>query len=76
LSGADRFGTIQVRGARENNLKNISVDILPRYGQPDVDVLANLSAAINRAQPGRHRARGLDHRHGAGRWRRRREGGI
>ena len=23
----DRFGTIQVRGARENNLKNISVDI-------------------------------------------------
>lgn len=82
----DRFGTIQVRGARENNLKNISVDIprrrftgvsgsgkssrvfdtiaaesrrllnetfstfvqnfLPRYGQPDVDVLANLSTAI------------------------------
>src|SRR5882672_12752268 len=24
---SDRFGTIQVRGARENNLKNISVDI-------------------------------------------------
>jgi excinuclease ABC A subunit len=80
---------IHVRGARENNLKNISVDIprrqitvftgvsgsgksslvfdtiaaesqrllnetfpafvqsfLPRYGQPDVDVLANLSTAI------------------------------
>ncbi len=83
------FGNIEVRGARENNLKNISVDIprrkitvftgvsgsgksslvfdtiaaesqrllnetfpafvqnfLPRYGQPDVDVLANLSTAI------------------------------
>jgi len=26
-SESDRFGTIQVRGARENNLKNISVDI-------------------------------------------------
>ncbi len=88
-SELDRFGTIQVRGARENNLKNISVDIprrkvtvftgvsgsgksslvfdtiaaesqrllnetfpafvqnfLPRYGQPDVDALANLSTAI------------------------------
>jgi excinuclease ABC A subunit len=88
-SESDRFSTIQVRGARENNLKNISVDIprrritvftgvsgsgksslvfdtiaaesqrllnetfstfvqnfLPRYGQPDVDVLANLSTAI------------------------------
>jgi excinuclease UvrABC ATPase subunit len=88
-SESERFGTIQVRGARENNLKNISVDIprrritvftgvsgsgksslvfdtiaaesqrllnetfstfvqnfLPRYGQPDVDVLANLSTAI------------------------------
>jgi len=88
-SASDRFGTIQVRGARENNLKNVSVDIprrritvftgvsgsgksslvfdtiaaesqrllnetfstfvqnfLPRYGQPDVDVLANLSTAI------------------------------
>src|SRR5882724_2845403 len=88
-SESDRFGTIQVRGARENNLKNISVDIprrritvftgvsgsgksslvfdtiaadsqrllngtfstfvqnfLPRYGQPDIDVLANLSTAI------------------------------
>ena len=88
-SEPDRFGTIQVRGARENNLKNISLDIprrqitvftgvsgsgksslvfdtiaaesqrllnetfstfvqsfLPRYGQPDVDVLANLSTAI------------------------------
>jgi excinuclease UvrABC ATPase subunit len=88
-SEPDRLGTIQVRGARENNLKNISVDIprrkitvftgvsgsgksslvfdtiaaesqrllnqtfstfvqsfLPRYGQPDVDVLANLSTAI------------------------------
>jgi len=86
---SNRFGTIQVRGARENNLKNISVDIprqritvftgvsgsgksslvfdtiaaesqrllnetfstfvqnfLPRYGQPDVDDLANLSTAI------------------------------
>ena len=86
---SDRFGAIQVRGARENNLKNISVDIprrritvftgvsgsgksslvfdtiaaesqrrlnetfptfvqnfLPRYGQPDVDVLSNLSTAI------------------------------
>lgn len=85
----DRFANIQVRGARENNLKNISVDIprrsitvftgvsgsgksslvfdtiaaesqrllnetfstfvqnfLPRYGQPDVDTLANLSTAI------------------------------
>jgi excinuclease UvrABC ATPase subunit len=83
------FGNIEVRGARENNLKNISLDIprrqitiftgvsgsgksslvfdtiaaesqrllnetfstfvqnfLPRYGQPDVDVLANLSTAI------------------------------
>src|SRR3954465_8077341 len=83
------YGSIQIRGARENNLKNISVDIprrritvftgvsgsgksslvfdtiaaesqrllnetfstfvqnlLPRYGQPDVDVLANLSTAI------------------------------
>ncbi len=88
-SESDRFGAIQVRGARENNLKDISVDIprrritvftgvsgsgksslvfdtiaaesqrllnqtfstfvqnfLPRYGQPDVDVLANLSTAI------------------------------
>ena len=86
---SDRFGTIQVRGARENNLKNISIDIprrtitvftgvsgsgksslvfdtiaaesqrllnetfstfvqnlLPRYGQPDVDSLSNLSTAI------------------------------
>jgi len=86
---SDRFGAIQVRGARENNLRNISVDIprrrmtvftgvsgsgksslvfdtiaaesqrllnetfpafvqnfLPRYGQPDVDILANLSTAI------------------------------
>jgi excinuclease UvrABC ATPase subunit len=86
---SDRFGAIQVRGARENNLKNVSVDIprrsitvftgvsgsgksslvfdtiaaesqrllnetfstfvqsfLPRYGQPDVDALANLSTAI------------------------------
>jgi len=83
------FGNIEVRGARENNLKNISLDIprrqitvftgvsgsgksslvfdtiaaesqrllnetfstfvqnfLPHYGQPDVDVLANLSTAI------------------------------
>jgi excinuclease UvrABC ATPase subunit len=83
------FGNIEVRGARENNLKNISLDIprrqitvftgvsgsgksslvfdtiaaesqrlinetfstfvqlfLPRYGQPDVDVLANLSTAV------------------------------
>jgi excinuclease UvrABC ATPase subunit len=83
------FGNIEVRGARENNLKNISLDIprrqitvftgvsgsgksslvfdtvaaesqrllnetfstfvqnfLPRYGQPDLDVLANLSTAI------------------------------
>lgn len=88
-SEPDRFSTIQVRGARENNLKNISVDIprrqitvftgvsgsgksslvfdtiaaesqrllnetfstfvqnfLPRYGQPDVDLLANLSTAV------------------------------
>jgi excinuclease UvrABC ATPase subunit len=88
-SASDSSGPIQVRGARENNLKNISVDIprrkitvftgvsgsgksslvfdtiaaesqrllnetfptyvqnfLPRYGQPDVDVLANLSTAI------------------------------
>jgi excinuclease UvrABC ATPase subunit len=88
-SEPDRFGTIEVRGARENNLKNVSVDIprrkltvftgvsgsgksslvfdtiaaesqrllnetfstfvqnfLPHYGQPDVDVLANLSTAI------------------------------
>jgi excinuclease UvrABC ATPase subunit len=88
-SESDRFGTIQVRGARENNLENVSVDIprrkitvftgvsgsgksslvfdtiaaesqrllnetfstyvqnfMPRYGQPDVDVLANLSTAI------------------------------
>ena len=88
-SESERFGSIQVRGARENNLKNISVDIprraitvftgvsgsgksslvfdtiaaesqrllnetfstfvqnfLPRYGQPDVDVLSNLSTAI------------------------------
>ncbi|MEO7729822.1 MAG: excinuclease ABC subunit UvrA [Kofleriaceae bacterium] len=86
---SDRFATIEVRGARENNLKSISLDIprrkitvftgvsgsgksslvfdtiaaesqrllnetfstfaqnfLPRYGQPDVDVLANLSTAI------------------------------
>jgi excinuclease UvrABC ATPase subunit len=89
VSESNTFGTIQVRGARENNLKNISVDIprrkitvftgvsgsgksslvfdtiaaesqrllnetfstfvqnfLPRYGQPDVDSLANLSTAI------------------------------
>ena len=89
FSESGRFSAIQVRGARENNLKNISVDIprrtitvftgvsgsgksslvfdtiaaesqrllnetfstfvqnfLPRYGQPDVDVLANLSTAI------------------------------
>jgi excinuclease UvrABC ATPase subunit len=88
-SKSDPFGTIQVRGARENNLRNISIDIprrritvftgvsgsgksslvfdtiaaesqrllnetfstfvqsfLPRYSQPDVDVLANLSTAI------------------------------
>ena len=88
-SESDPFGAIQVRGARENNLKNISLDIprrritvftgvsgsgksslvfdtiaaesqrllnetfstfvqnfLPRYGQPDVDILANLSTAI------------------------------
>jgi excinuclease UvrABC ATPase subunit len=88
-SESDSSGAIQVRGARENNLKNISVDIprrritvftgvsgsgksslvfdtiaaesqrllnetfstfvqnfLPRYGQPDVDALANLSTAI------------------------------
>ena len=88
-SESDRFGAIQVRGARENNLRNISIDIprrkitvftgvsgsgksslvfdtiaaesqrllnetfptfvqnfLPRYGQPDVDSLANLSTAI------------------------------
>ncbi len=88
-SSADRFAAIQVRGARENNLKNVSVDIprrkitvftgvsgsgksslvfdtiaaesqrllnetystfvqsfLPRYGRPDVDLLANLSTAI------------------------------
>jgi excinuclease UvrABC ATPase subunit len=88
-SESDRFSSIQVRGARENNLQNISVDIprrkitvftgvsgsgksslvfdtiaaesqrllnetfptfvqtfLPRYGQPDVDTLANLSSAF------------------------------
>ena len=88
-SESDRFGAIQVRGARENNLRNVSVDIprrritvftgvsgsgksslvfdtiaaesqrllnetfptfvqnlLPRYGQPDVDLLAHLSTAI------------------------------
>jgi excinuclease UvrABC ATPase subunit len=88
-SESDRFDAIRVRGARENNLRNISVDIprrsitvftgvsgsgksslvfdtiaaesqrllnetfstfvqsfLPRYGQPDVDLLANLSMAI------------------------------
>jgi excinuclease UvrABC ATPase subunit len=88
-SESDRFSAIHVRGARENNLQNISVDIprrritvftgvsgsgksslvfdtiaaesqrllndtfptfvqnfLPRYGQPDVDILANLSTAI------------------------------
>lgn len=87
---SERFGAILVRGARENNLRNISVDIprrritvftggsgsgksslvfdtiaaeswrllnetfstfvqsfLPRYGQPDVDLLANLSMAVN-----------------------------
>jgi excinuclease UvrABC ATPase subunit len=86
---SDRFDAIKVRGARENNLQNISLDIprrritvftgisgsgksslvfdtiaaesqrllnetfpafvqnfLPRYGQPDVDTLANLSTAI------------------------------
>jgi excinuclease UvrABC ATPase subunit len=89
FSESDRYGAIQVRGARENNLHNISVDIprrritvftgvsgsgksslvfdtiaaesqrllnetfptfvqkfLPRYGQPEVDILANLSTAI------------------------------
>jgi excinuclease UvrABC ATPase subunit len=89
LPESDPFGTIRVRGARENNLKNISVDIprrritvftgvsgsgksslvfdtiaaesqrllnetfstfaqnfLPRYSQPDVDLLANLSTSI------------------------------
>ncbi|WP_433258736.1 ATP-binding cassette domain-containing protein [Streptosporangium sp. CA-135522] len=83
------YGNIEIRGARENNLKNVSLDIpkrkitvftgvsgsgksslvfgtiaaesqrlinetftafiqalLPRYGQPDADSLANLSAAI------------------------------
>ncbi len=83
------FGSIIVRGARENNLKNVSLDIpkrritvftgvsgsgksslvfdtiaaesqrlinetypafvqqfMPRYGQPDADVLENISAAI------------------------------
>jgi excinuclease UvrABC ATPase subunit len=88
-SQPDRFGSIQVRGARENNLRSVSIDIprrkltvftgvsgsgksslvfdtiaaesqrllnetfstfvqgfLPRYGQPDVDALANLSTAI------------------------------
>jgi len=88
-SEPDHVGAIHVRGARENNLKNISLDIprrkitvftgvsgsgksslvfdtiaaesqrllnetfpafvqtfLPRYGQPDVDHLANLSTAI------------------------------
>ncbi len=88
-AGEASFGTIQVRGARANNLKSICLDIprrtitvftgvsgsgksslvfdtiaaesqrllnetfptfvqnfLPRYGQPDVDVLANLSTAI------------------------------
>ncbi len=82
------FDNIEVRGARENNLKNISLEMprrqitvsiavsgsgksslvfeiaaesqhllnetfstfvqnfVPRYGQPDVDVLANLSTAI------------------------------
>src|SRR5277367_1046670 len=83
------YGSITIRGARENNLKNVSLDIprrritvftgisgsgksslvfdtiaaesqrllnetfstfvqtfLPRYGQPDADVLANLSTAI------------------------------
>src|SRR6202012_2971781 len=88
-SESNHFGAIQVRGARENNLQNISVDIprrritvftgvsgsgksslvfdtiaaesqrllnetfptfvqnfLPRYGQPDVDLLANLSTAV------------------------------
>jgi excinuclease ABC A subunit len=83
------YGHLEIRGARENNLKNVSLDIpkkkitvftgvsgsgksslafatiaaesqrliketypafiqglLPRYGQPDADSLANLSAAI------------------------------
>src|SRR3984957_7640732 len=88
-SESDHFGAIQVRGARENNLRNISLDIprrkitvftgvsgsgksslvfdtiaaesqrllnetfptfvqtfLPRYGQPDFDMLANFSTAV------------------------------
>lgn len=83
------YGSIEIRGARENNLKNVSLDIpkrkitvftgvsgsgksslvfdtiaaesqrlinetypafvqqfMPRYGQPDADSLANISAAI------------------------------
>ena len=83
------YGSIQIRGARENNLKNISIDIpkrritvftgvsgsgksslvfstiaaesqrlinetypafvqqfMPHYGQPDADLLENISAAI------------------------------
>ena len=85
----DIYGAIAVRGARENNLKNVSLDIpkrmitvftgvsgsgksslvfgtiaaesqrlinetypafaqqfMPRYGQPDADLLENISAAI------------------------------
>ena len=88
MTSAD-YGSIIIRGARENNLKNVSLDIpkrqitvftgvsgsgksslvfgtiaaesqrlinetypafvqqfMPRYGQPDADVLENISAAI------------------------------
>jgi excinuclease UvrABC ATPase subunit len=40
---------IEIRGARENNLKNVSLRIpkfLPRYPQPDADAIENLSMPI------------------------------
>ena len=97
------YGSITIRGARENNLKNVSLDIpkrritvftgvsgsgksslvfstiaaesqrlinetypafvqqfMPHYGQPDADVLENISAAIIVDQPKAGRQFALD----------------
>ena len=46
-SELDRFGTIQVRGARENNLKNISLDIPRRQ----ITVFTGVSGSENGKTP-------------------------